>query len=198
MARVGRNPQETQRKILEAALEEFLVNNFHGARVDNIVNRAGVNKRMVYHYFGDKKGLFKAVLDQEYDAIEQFAKDTPADNLFESINYWLDSKVLGRNYFKLSRQLDVLSEEERAIYDDRQRQSFAIQAQLFKTLQDKGLISDQVDPSFLLMGMISLVSMPLMEPDFVRNITGVDSESPEFKEKYQDVLKALVGGLKSS
>ena len=34
-----------------------------------IAKRAGANKRMIYHYFGDKEGLYLAVLEQTYAAI---------------------------------------------------------------------------------------------------------------------------------
>ncbi len=40
-----------------------------GARVDEIARKAGVNKRMIYHYFGDKDGLYLAVLESAYAAI---------------------------------------------------------------------------------------------------------------------------------
>ena len=58
----SRNPEQTQQRILEAALEEFSGKGFAGARVDVIARRARINKRMLYHYFGDKEGLFREVL----------------------------------------------------------------------------------------------------------------------------------------
>ena len=38
-------------------------------RVDAIARSAGANKRMIYHYFGDKDGLYLAVLEATYAAI---------------------------------------------------------------------------------------------------------------------------------
>jgi len=52
----------TRATILQAALAEFAEHGPAGARVDRIAAVAGVNKRMLYHYFGDKAGLFQAVL----------------------------------------------------------------------------------------------------------------------------------------
>ena len=40
-----------------------------GVRVDEIAQRSGVNKRMIYHYFGDKDGLYLAALEASYAAI---------------------------------------------------------------------------------------------------------------------------------
>ena len=58
----ARNPDRTRERILSAASKEFAARGFAGARVDAIAQRAAINKRMLYHYFGDKEGLFKAVL----------------------------------------------------------------------------------------------------------------------------------------
>src|SRR5215472_10763277 len=57
-----RDPDRTRRRILAAALAEFSAKGFAGARVDAIARRAKGNKRMLYHYFGNKEELFVAVL----------------------------------------------------------------------------------------------------------------------------------------
>lgn len=67
--RSSRDPVRTQAMILEAATAEFAEKGIGGARVDTIAERAGTNKRMLYHYFGDKTGLYVAVLEQTYASI---------------------------------------------------------------------------------------------------------------------------------
>src|SRR2546427_2012489 len=57
----ARDPERTREQILSAALQEFSAKGFAGARVDVIARRAAINKRMLYHYFGDKAGLFREV-----------------------------------------------------------------------------------------------------------------------------------------
>lgn len=47
-----------------AAAVEFAGRGYAGARVDRLAATARVNKRMLYHYFGDKQGLYRAVLDE--------------------------------------------------------------------------------------------------------------------------------------
>jgi AcrR family transcriptional regulator len=49
---------------LSAATDEFAANGYSGARVDAICRAAQANPRMIYHYFGDKDGLYVAVLGQ--------------------------------------------------------------------------------------------------------------------------------------
>jgi TetR/AcrR family transcriptional regulator len=61
-----------RRRILGAATALFAANGPHGTAVDDVVRRAGCNKRMVYHYFGSKEGLYRAVLWETYQSIRAF------------------------------------------------------------------------------------------------------------------------------
>jgi AcrR family transcriptional regulator len=67
---VQRNPDRTRRRILQAAISLFAQQGFHAVSVDQIVGRARVNKRMVYHYFGSKDALFEAALAEVYGRLE--------------------------------------------------------------------------------------------------------------------------------
>jgi TetR/AcrR family transcriptional regulator len=67
MPRSRRDPRQrdadaTRRTLLDAATSVFAEHGFAGARVDEIAARAGVNKRMIYAYYGDKEGLYREVL----------------------------------------------------------------------------------------------------------------------------------------
>jgi TetR/AcrR family transcriptional regulator len=64
-----RNPLLTKRDILVAAREEFCEFGLDGARVDRIASRAAANKRLLYHYFGNKEALYAAVLLDAYREI---------------------------------------------------------------------------------------------------------------------------------
>ena len=65
------DPEGTRRNILEIATDEFADKGFSGARVDDIAARTNTSKRMIYYYFGDKEGLFVAVLERAYSRIRQ-------------------------------------------------------------------------------------------------------------------------------
>lgn len=64
-----------------AATAEFAERGIAGARVDRIASAAQANKRAIYDYFGDKDGLFDAVVDalieQGVDAVPIDAGDLP-------------------------------------------------------------------------------------------------------------------------
>ena len=66
-----RNATRTKAEILRAARDEFCEHGFNGARVDAIAERAKANKRLLYHYFGNKEALYEAVLRDAYTEIRQ-------------------------------------------------------------------------------------------------------------------------------
>jgi AcrR family transcriptional regulator len=74
-AAATRDPERTRAAILAAATQEFTAKGLTGARVDAIASRARVNKRMIYHYFGGKDGLYLAVLEATYAAIRSAELD---------------------------------------------------------------------------------------------------------------------------
>ena len=52
---IKRDPEGRKAQILAAATREFAASGYGGGRVDAIAAAAGVNKRLLYHYFGDTK-----------------------------------------------------------------------------------------------------------------------------------------------
>ncbi|MEO5700690.1 MAG: TetR/AcrR family transcriptional regulator [Casimicrobiaceae bacterium] len=65
----ARDAEASRARILDAATREFASHGFGGARVDRIAAAAGVNKRMLYYYFGNKDAVFRAVLEAAYARI---------------------------------------------------------------------------------------------------------------------------------
>ena len=54
-------------RIVAAAAEVFARRGFDGARIDEIAERAGVNKAMLYYHVGDKERLYSTVLAESSD-----------------------------------------------------------------------------------------------------------------------------------
>ncbi|GIK87335.1 MAG: hypothetical protein BroJett026_28160 [Betaproteobacteria bacterium] len=65
----ARDAGRTRAAILAGAIAEFAAHGLGGARVDRIAQRARVNKRMLYHYFGAKDALYLAALEAAYERI---------------------------------------------------------------------------------------------------------------------------------
>lgn len=79
-----RLPRNARRKqLLGAALEVFVAQGYHAAAMDDIADRAGVSKPVLYQHFPGKFELYLALLDQSAADIIQAcsrALDSTADN----------------------------------------------------------------------------------------------------------------------
>jgi AcrR family transcriptional regulator len=76
-----RTPEDSVKdRILDAATALFAARGPEATAVDDIVRQARCNKRMVYHYFGSKEALYRAVLLEIYRAIEKFEERTVREN----------------------------------------------------------------------------------------------------------------------
>lgn len=67
----SRDADRSQLAILDSARDEFAQRGLAGARMDSIAARAGLNKRLIYYYFGSKDDLFLAVLERTYADIRE-------------------------------------------------------------------------------------------------------------------------------
>jgi AcrR family transcriptional regulator len=96
-----RDPDATRARILAAAKMEFARKGLGGARVDDIAARAKTNKRMLYHYFGNKEALFRITLEDAYgdfreaEAALELERDDPVTAVKRLLrfnwNYFLEN-----------------------------------------------------------------------------------------------------------
>ena len=70
--RGGRLPRSERRlQLLESALEVFVAQGYHAAAMDDIAERAGVSKPVLYQHFPGKLDLYLALLDQHCESLIQ-------------------------------------------------------------------------------------------------------------------------------
>jgi AcrR family transcriptional regulator len=61
--------RERRAQLLESALEVFVAQGYHAAAMDDIAERAGVSKPVLYQHFPGKLDLYLALLDASCDEI---------------------------------------------------------------------------------------------------------------------------------
>ena len=66
-------------RIINSALEEFGRNSYEKASTNNIVKNAGISKGLLFHYFGNKRGL--------YDYLEKFVFQKMVDVILEETDF---------------------------------------------------------------------------------------------------------------
>ena len=73
MPRTARRAQ-----LLESALEVFVAQGYHAAAMDDIAERAGVSKPVLYQHFPGKLDLYLALLDAACDAVIDHCREALA------------------------------------------------------------------------------------------------------------------------
>jgi len=66
-------------RIVAAALGEFAQYGFAGSRVQRIVDRADVNKQLVFYYFGSKDGLYRSVMEESWAELGEMSASRGAE-----------------------------------------------------------------------------------------------------------------------
>jgi len=87
--------KNSEEKILDAAKEVFTEKGFDGARMEEISQRAGINKALLHYYYRTKEKLFNAIFelvmgDLVRDAMNKMSSDIP---LFEKIEFFVEMYI---------------------------------------------------------------------------------------------------------
>jgi AcrR family transcriptional regulator len=72
---------DMRQALLEAGKTEFANYGYDGARLERIAAKAGCAKRMLYYYFGNKKDVYLAVIEQSYSDIRASEDELNLDAL---------------------------------------------------------------------------------------------------------------------
>jgi AcrR family transcriptional regulator len=96
-----RAPEDTRRRILQAAFVEFYRNGFQGSSLNRIVNEAGTTKGALFHHFTGKNDLGYAVVEE---VIQPHIKARWLDPLADSIDPIADMKRAVLHFVKAEQE----------------------------------------------------------------------------------------------
>jgi TetR/AcrR family transcriptional regulator len=160
--------EATRRAILNAAESVFAEQGFDGARIDHIADLSGYNKTLIFRYFGDKVGLYEAVLkrmsNQTNELQEQLLGPLVADEMLITDRHQFKSlltTVIGMLFDYLAERPQMM---RMIIWEHAQGwQTYAKMDSLFREeelhyltsllarAQETGLIRSEGDPLILLL-----------------------------------------------
>ncbi|MCB1760598.1 MAG: TetR family transcriptional regulator [Gammaproteobacteria bacterium] len=75
------DPASVKADILKVATGEIATYGLSGSRINVIAEKCKTSKRMIYYYFGDKEGLYRAVLECAYESVRSGEQDLKLDHL---------------------------------------------------------------------------------------------------------------------
>ncbi|WP_306362789.1 TetR/AcrR family transcriptional regulator [Nocardia sp. CC227C] len=168
----------TKRRLLEAAVQEFAERGPAGARVAAIATRAGINKERIYQYFGDKQGLFDAVLT---DQLEQLAAASPlsaadAGQLADYAGHVFDYHRTHPQFLRLLHWEGLQSGRPTA--ESARAAHYAEKVAALAAAQRAGALPTDVAPGYLLYAVAALAAWWFAAPQVVRMILGADADDP--------------------
>ena len=144
-------PSDKRKLILDAAIRVFAEHGYHGARVGDIAEDAGVAHGLLYHYFASKDDVLRTIFVENWGAlIARFraveASDEPAPDKLEGI-----AKILLRTWRNDPALVTVMVREvarSQQLQDrvDEVREAFAIVERVIEEGQGSGDFRRDVDP----------------------------------------------------
>ena len=190
----ARDHQGTRDRILAAALAEFSAEGFAGARVARIARRARVNKRMLYHYFGNKEDLFRGIFDRKLVERAGWLTEAPPD-LGASLAYWFEMACEDKDWIRLVQWEALGIADEPVIREEERRASFARALGDLRERQRRGLLPADLDAGQLLLAIMGLVAYPLAFPQLTRMVTGQSAADTSFRVERADFLRRFAAAL---
>ena len=190
-----RNAERSRERILSAALKEFAAKGFAGARVDVIARHAAINKRMLYHYFGNKEKLFRAVLQQKIAERRSWGLNMSSDPAVR-LPFWFKTACADADWIRLL-EWEALQSDGQKVIDEKER--CALAADWVKRLRQRqklGEVSPEFDARHLALAMQSLTMYPMAFPQLTRSIMGLTIDDPKFQKTYSAFLKKFAAAFR--
>ena len=185
-----RDLNRTREKILAAALAEFSAKGFAGARVDAIARRARVNKRMLYYCFGAKQELYREIVRRKIADRSGFVESIPDDFGGAMAHIYLSGGT-DIEFVRLLEWEAIESGGRKCIAEDERRALFDKALARLRVLQRKGSIPRGVDLTQLFISMLSLALFPLVMPQIIRLIHGMEPTDRRFMRERENFLRWL-------
>ncbi|WP_174507812.1 TetR family transcriptional regulator [Klebsiella oxytoca] len=180
----------TKRRILAAAVSEFARFGPDGTTVEKIAKSAGANKERVYNYFGDKRGLFTAVLRSELAKVAQavpidaLAADDIGEYAGRAYDYHREHPELSR----LMRWEGLMFDGE--VPDEAQRREYyGDKIQAVADAQSRGALTQALAPDHLAFLILALAGWWSAVPQVARMFTGSD-DAAEHARRRASVIEA--------
>jgi AcrR family transcriptional regulator len=187
-----RDPSRTRRCILAAALHEFAVRGYAGARVNAIARRAKANKRMLYHYFADKEGLFRAVIRHKIcDRVKRVEAQAAEPGLVSDVPLWFKQNCLDADWVRLLAWESLQTVNDKVLDEADRRKVTRRAIALVKQKQKAGKLRSDVPAEYLQLAKVSLSMFPLALPQAVRLIIGRSPHDAKFQRDYARFLETI-------
>lgn len=204
-SRRERNAAATKERLLDAAEAEFAAKGFPGARLKAIADAASVQPALIAHYFGDKEGLYKAVLDRalavaadgSWSILERF--HDPRELVEAFVDFLIDLHARSGPLLAILRHeamaggtaagLAVLRERNRPLFEAIQRE--------IERLQRRGKIRAGVDARELVLATMGMTVYPFQDAALLEVVWPgpSDAAADALARRKRTIVEIVLGGI---
>jgi AcrR family transcriptional regulator len=200
----------TRQAILNAAEQVFAEHGFDGARIDTIAETAGYNKSLIFHYYGDKLGLYTAVIkriDEQGNELQGriFAPLLADEHLTSDacmfrtflrtvIRFIFDFMIEHPHVVRIiAWEMAEGWQTTRKIAHQLSTEDEKLYGQLMKKAQESGLIRPGMDPNVMLgITYSSCLSYLTFIPRWEMVLEGEDLSSPDALARAREMIADFV------
>lgn len=173
----GRDNERVRADLLRAAREHFLKRDFKAVSLREIASSAGVNGAMVNYYFGGKKGLYLAMVDEVFESLKEQLKELDDNAEYSVADFSRSySQLLVKNpWWPNFFVREILFSEGETREEVMQRMSSLIAPKLLQSIRkeiDRGHYRAELTPELTILSLMGMTIFPFLAAPMVERILG--------------------------
>ena len=197
-------PIDTQSTILETARKEFVQNGYAGTRMQEIADKAGINKAMLHYYFRSKEQLYHQIIIQTLD----FVMPQVAKAMEHSGSFWETTEKIVETYINtLSEHPDIpifimseLAQQQKRFVEELKKRADlfpAVQGFMMKMMNEmqSGQLR-QMPPNHLILNIMGITIFPFLAKPIFSTIFEVSTH--DFNVLMQERKVVIMDFLKQA
>lgn len=194
----------SETKILAAATKEFIQHGYSGARMQEIADKAGLNKALLHYYYKTKEQLYGKVLEVEFvRMIEGIINALESEGDFST---WLKGvihqylhEISSRPHFsrfmlwELNNNKKRLPELFAKAISGKGYSTNPILEKVQEKLKSAGLT--QLSPVHFVLNLLSLCIFPSLAMPVLEKVIGLNDKSSTFyKQREEEIYRLMLNG----
>ncbi|MFC0278353.1 TetR/AcrR family transcriptional regulator [Falsigemmobacter intermedius] len=196
----GQNPAARE-QILTAAREEFAEAGYNGGRIDSIARRSGLNKQLVYYYFGSKDDLYRAALEAIYSEIRLKERELdlrtlpPEEAITRLIDFSLNYLAQHNEFIRMLADENAMGAPHMQNAETMLATNSPLISMIGATLRDgeaQGIFRKGVDPLELYISIAGMTFFYFANGKTMSAIFGRNLADPAVIESYRSHIVTMV------
>jgi len=196
--------QNTEQRILDAAKEVFQQKGMDGARMQEIADKAGINKSLLHYYYRSKDKLFGKVFEIAFSLFIPKVKEVMLSDysIFQKIEFFVESylDLLQKHPYipsfivsEINRNPKILVEIIEKNVQVNENKMVEVLEQQIKQEVEKGIIKP-ISAKNLWVNIISLCIFPIVAKPIIQGVlfSNDKDEYNNFLKQRKDFLKEYI------